>query len=59
MAKPTRIISLDLGSQSIGLADFRVQPEGGIVLQDYLRRQVRAEPSDDGLGQSYRAVSLG
>jgi|GEM_PF-163291 len=45
MAKPARIISLDLGSQSIGLADFRVQPHGGIVLQDYLRRQVLAEPS--------------
>src|SRR5437588_947846 len=58
MAKPTRIISLDLGSQSIGLAEFRAQPQGAIVLQNYLRRQALAEPAGDGLRQSQMAVAL-
>jgi type IV pilus assembly protein PilM len=58
MAKPARIISLDLGSQSIGLADFRVQPQGGIVLQDYLRRQVLAEPSGEAMREPQMAEVL-
>src|SRR5207248_5860401 len=58
MAKPTRIISLDLGSQSIGLADFRVQPHGGIMLQNYVRRQVLAEPSCEAMRQPQMADTL-
>jgi type IV pilus assembly protein PilM len=58
MANPTRVISLDLGSQSIGLADFRVQPQGGIVLQDYRRRQVLVEPSGGAMREPQMAEAL-
>ena len=32
MANASRLISLNLGSQTLGLAEFRVQPHGGLVL---------------------------
>ena len=32
MAAAARIVSLNLGSQTVGLADFRTQPNGGLVL---------------------------
>ena len=35
MAISPRLISLNFGSQTVGLAEFRVQPHGGLVLLDY------------------------
>ncbi len=35
MAAPKRVLSLNLGSQTIGLGEFRAQPNGGLVLHDY------------------------
>lgn len=32
MAAPARILSLNLGSQSVGVAEFRGQAAGGLVL---------------------------
>src|SRR6266516_221256 len=43
MAAPTRIFSLNLGSQTIGLAEFRVQAHGGLVLLDYRFREIATE----------------
>src|SRR5438034_7021432 len=43
MAAPTRIFSLNLGSQTIGLAEFRVQANGGLVLLDYRFREIATE----------------
>src|SRR5713101_8690035 len=43
MTKATRMISLNLGSQTIGLAEFQAQPQGGLVLQNYRLREVLAE----------------
>lgn len=40
MSKPRRTISLNLGSQTIGLAEFQAQPQGGLVLQNYRLREV-------------------
>src|SRR5213075_529641 len=42
-AAPTRIFSLNLGSQTIGLAEFRVQAHGGLVLLDYRFREIATE----------------
>jgi type IV pilus assembly protein PilM len=44
MSPRTRIITLNLGSQSIELAEFRAQPPGGLILCNYLSRDVFAEP---------------
>jgi type IV pilus assembly protein PilM len=50
MAAPTRILSLNLGSQTIGLAEFYAQPHGGVVLRDYRLREIVTE----GAGESMR-----
>lgn len=45
MAKPSRILSLNLGMQTVGLADFRSTQEGGLVLHAYTTRQLLADPA--------------
>ena len=45
MAKPVRILSLNLGMQTVGLADFRSTPQGGLVLHAYATRQLLADPA--------------
>src|SRR6476620_3720191 len=45
MSGSPRIFSLDLGSQSLGLAEFRAQPNGGLVLTGYRRRDILADPA--------------
>jgi type IV pilus assembly protein PilM len=40
----TRITTLNLGSQSIELAEFRVQPQGGLILCGYRSRELLADP---------------
>src|SRR4051794_13791831 len=47
MAGATRIVSLNLGSQTVGLADFRTQPNGGLVLVGYRFRELLAETGND------------
>src|SRR6266496_6820531 len=47
MPLPTRLISLNLGSQTIGLAEFRTQAHGGIVLVDYRLREIPGEPATE------------
>jgi type IV pilus assembly protein PilM len=47
-----RLISLNLGSQTIGLAEFRVQAHGGLVLLDY---RLRETPLDPATGQRREA----
>jgi type IV pilus assembly protein PilM len=43
MPGPTRLISLNLGSQTIGLAEFRVA-RGGLVLMNYRLRETPLDP---------------
>ncbi len=45
MAKPVRILSLNLGMQTVGLADFRSTPQGGLVLHAFSTRQLLADPA--------------
>jgi type IV pilus assembly protein PilM len=40
-----RILSLNLGSQSIELAEFRTQPQGGLILCGYRSRELLADPT--------------
>jgi type IV pilus assembly protein PilM len=53
-----RIVTLDFGSQSIGMANFRVQTDGGLVLHDYHRRQILAEPTGEGMRHPEMTVVL-
>ncbi|MEO8438943.1 MAG: Amuc_1101 family PilM-like pilus complex protein [Spartobacteria bacterium] len=45
MAAVSRIVSLNLGSQTLGLAEFQAQPNGGLVLSGYRLREIPADPS--------------
>jgi type IV pilus assembly protein PilM len=45
VAKPSRILSLNLGMQTVSLADFRTTPDGGLVLHAYSTRQLLADPA--------------
>jgi type IV pilus assembly protein PilM len=59
VAVPTRIITLNIGSQTIGLAKFRVQSHGGLVLVDYRLREILAESGGEGMRHAQIAIVLG
>jgi type IV pilus assembly protein PilM len=48
MAVPARIVALNLGSQTIGLAQFFAQPEGGLVLNGYQLREITPDLTNEG-----------
>jgi type IV pilus assembly protein PilM len=52
MATPTRIISLNIGSQTLGMAEFRSQPHGGLVLQSCVLRELLIDPAGEGMRRS-------
>src|ERR1700744_3441240 len=58
MAAPTRIISLNLGSQTIGVGEFRTLSHGGLVLRDYRLRDVLTEGAAEGLRYNQVATVL-
>ena len=45
MSASPRILSLDLGSQTLRLAAFQPGPNGGLVLTGYRRREILADPA--------------
>lgn len=45
MAAASRIVSLNLGSQSLSLASFQAQATGGLVLTGYRRREIVVDPA--------------
>lgn len=47
MAAPNRILSLNLGVQTVGLAEFRTSQSGGLVLQSYRLTELLADPATD------------
>jgi type IV pilus assembly protein PilM len=49
----TRILSLNLGSQTIALGEFRAQAGGGLVLQDYRFHETLADLGSEGMRYSH------
>lgn len=47
MAKPTRIFALDLGMQTVSLAEFHIVPNGGLSLHAFRESELIADPSAD------------
>ena len=47
MAAPNRILGLDLGTQTIGMAEFQTGKGGGLVLTNYKATELLADPSAD------------
>ncbi len=59
MARSTRLISLNLGSQTIGLAEFRVEAHGGLALMDYRFREIPVDPTGERMGGAQMLIALG
>ena len=51
MAAP-RLITLNIGSQTVGLAEFRAQPQGGLALVHYRLRELSTDPAAEEHRQS-------
>jgi len=58
MPAATRIISLSLGSQTIGLAEFRAQPHGGLILLGCGFRELLIDPSGEGMRRPQMAAAV-
>src|SRR5436190_9632133 len=58
MATATRILSLNLGSQTVGLAEFHTQPNGGLVLNGYRLREILADASNESTRNAQIAAAL-
>jgi len=58
MAAPNRIISLDLGTQTVGLAEFRTGPNGGLILANYKTTELLADPAQDATRQSQARIAV-
>jgi type IV pilus assembly protein PilM len=58
MPAPTRIVSLNLGSHTIGLGEFHAQANGGLVLNGYRLREILADPANDSARNAQIAAAL-
>ncbi|MEY2489975.1 MAG: type pilus assembly protein PilM [Verrucomicrobiota bacterium] len=58
MSPRARITTLNLGSQSIELAEFRTQPQGGLILCGYRSRELLADPMREATRQTQVAGLL-
>jgi type IV pilus assembly protein PilM len=47
MAAPNRIYTLNLGTQTISLAEFATNPSGGVVLTRFKQAEILGDPSAD------------
>jgi type IV pilus assembly protein PilM len=55
---PARLITLNLGSHTIGLAEFRVQAQGGLVLLDCRLREIPCDPAGEEMRRTQMAIAL-
>ncbi|MFL6519620.1 MAG: type IV pilus assembly protein PilM [Chthoniobacterales bacterium] len=53
-----RILSLNLGTHTIGLAEFHALPSGGLLLNGYRLREILVEPSNETARNAQIAVLL-
>jgi type IV pilus assembly protein PilM len=59
MSSPrTRIVTLNLGSQSIELAEFRAEPQGGLTLSGYRSRELLVDPAGEGMRRTQIVTAL-
>src|SRR6266481_9245508 len=58
MAIAPRLISLNLGSQTTGLAEFRVQAHGGLILLDYRLREISTDPTSEEMRRAQIAAAV-
>jgi type IV pilus assembly protein PilM len=59
MATPNRILSLNFGTQTIGLAEFQAGKDGGLVLTHYQTTELLADPAVDSTRLAQAKISVG
>ncbi len=59
MAAPNRLLALNLGTQTIGMAEFRVGANSGLVLGNYRTTELMADPSADATRQAQTRIAVG
>ena len=59
MSSPrTRIVTLNLGSQSIELAEFRAEAQGRLILSGYRSRELLVDPAGEGMRRTQMVTAL-
>ena len=58
MAAPPRILALNLGSQTIRMAEFQVQPHRGLILRNFRLREILPDQTDDQVRRAQVATAL-
>jgi type IV pilus assembly protein PilM len=58
MIRFPRIISLNLGSQTIRLAEFQLCPQGGLILLNYGSRETLIDPANEMIDQAESSALL-
>src|SRR5947207_9724878 len=58
MAAGTRILSLNLGTHTVGVGEFHAQPNGGLVLNGYRLREVLADPANESTRDAQIAATI-
>src|SRR5215212_1556830 len=59
MAAPNRILALDLGTQTVGLAEFQTGKDGGLVLSNYRTGELLGDPAVDSTRLAQAKMTLG
>jgi type IV pilus assembly protein PilM len=59
MAASPRIITLNIGSQTISLAEFQLLRQGGLLWQDFRVREIVTDPSAEGVRSAEIAAAVG
>jgi type IV pilus assembly protein PilM len=59
MAASNHILSLSLGNQTVGLAQFKTGANGGLVLTSYQTRELLADPAADATRLAQTKLALG
>jgi type IV pilus assembly protein PilM len=59
MAAPNSIIALDLGTQTVGLAEFQRGKDGGLILSNYKTGELLGDPAVDSTRLAQAKMTIG
>jgi type IV pilus assembly protein PilM len=59
MAAPNRILALDLGTQTVGIAEFQRGRDGGLILSNYKTGELLGDPAVDSTRLAQAKMTIG
>src|SRR5436190_14240474 len=59
MAASNRILALDLGTQTVGLAEFQRGKDGGLILTNYKTGELLGDPAVDATRLAQTKITIG